>query len=301
MGDKKSTAVRVAWHLAEHDGVITTDEALALGMSGDQVHRRVACGLWVPHARSVFLSAEHRMTDAARLRIALAANGGVADRSAAAWLHGLIDDLHDEVTLSVPRSTHGVACRVPTAVRRRTFPAEDLTRVRGLPTTALPLTLLAAASELGVDDGISLMDRALQTRCVTLKELRGALERNSGAYGMRLARRILTAAEDLSESELERKFVRFLRKHGIVGWTQQVWIGGRRMDFVWPAERIVVSLHGWAFHKSHSRWETDQETTSALASQGWVPLIYTWKRLEFRPEGILRELSHTLEQRQIAA
>jgi hypothetical protein len=62
-----------------------------------------------------------------------------------------------------------------------------------------------------------------------------------------------------------------------------------------------VSLHGWAFHKSHSRWETDQETTSALASQGWVPLIYTWKRLEFRPESILRELSHTLEQRQIAA
>ncbi len=293
--------MRVAWHLAEHDGVISTDEALALGMSADQVHRRVASGLWVPHARSVFLSAEHRMTDAARVRIALAANGGVADRSSAAWLHGLTDDLPDEVTLSVPRSAHGAACLVPTSVRRRTFPHEDLTTVRGLRATALPLTLLAASSELGADEGIALMDRALQTRCVTLKELRAALERNSGTHGMRLARTILTAAEDLSESELERRFVRFLRKHGIVGWTQQVWIGGRRMDFVWPAERVVVSLHGWAFHRSHSRWETDQETTSALAALGWVPLIYTGKRLEYRPEDVLRELCHTLELRQTAA
>ncbi len=142
------------------------------------------------------------------------------------------------------------------------------------------------------------MDRALQTRKVSLHELRAALDRNSGAIGMLHARRLLAAAEDLSESELERKFVRFLRRHRITGWQQQVYVGHRRIDFVWPAERIAVSLHGWAFHHVHDRWEGDQETTNMLVGLGWLPLIFTWKRLEFEPDGVRSELCAAIELRQ---
>ena len=232
MGTQSSEAVRTAQFLADHDGVITLNQARELGLTDDQVRRRTAQGLWIPHARSVYLSAEHHMTSIGRLRVAAAAHRGVVDRTSAAWLHNLVpQDLPTPVTLSIPRSGHGAAqCAVETSIRRRTFPAEDLTLVRGVPTTALPLTILAASAELS--DGIAMMDRALQTRRVTLAELRAALDRNSGAHGMAEARRILTSAEDLSESELERKFVRFLHRRRISGWTQQEWINGRRMDFV---------------------------------------------------------------------
>ena len=267
-------------------------------MTRDQVHHRNELGLWRPQARSVFLSAEHHLTEMAGIRIAsLAHHGAIVDRTSAAWLHGLIEAAPPTVTISVPRSVRGDgACTVPTEVRRRSFPSEDLTTVRGIRTTALPLTVLAAAGEL--DDGMAVMDRALQTRRVSLRELRMALERNSGSHGMRNARRLLAGAEDLSESELERRFVRLLRKHRIRGWQQQVWLENRRLDFVWPEERIAVSLHGWAFHHDHDRWERDQETTNMLSGMGWVPLIFTWKRLEFDPDQVLRELVRALELRQ---
>ncbi|WP_026919392.1 type IV toxin-antitoxin system AbiEi family antitoxin domain-containing protein [Gordonia shandongensis] len=298
MDDERASDLRVAEHLADHDGVITTAQALTLGMTRGQIRARRRSGLWTPHARSTHLSAEHRMTDAARIRIVSSAHtGAVIDRTAAAWLHGLADRLPDEVTASVARSgSNTPRCVVPASIRRRTYPAEDISNVRGIPVTALPLTVLTAAAEL--PDGIAILDRVLQTRRVTVAELRATLDRNSGIHGLRPARPILESADSLSESELERRFVRFLRKHSITGWQQQVWLGNRRLDFAWPAEQVAVSLHGWAFHHQHDRWENDQATTSALASIGWLPLVFTWKRLEYQPDEVLAELARALDLRR---
>ncbi|WOC11360.1 hypothetical protein MP11Mi_04270 [Gordonia sp. MP11Mi] len=299
MGRQRSKAVKVAEFLADHDGVVSTDQATSLGMSRDEIYGKSSAGLWVRHAHSTFLSAEHRMSDIALIRVAALAHGGVIDRASAAWLHGLIVDLPTPVTLSVARTSHGARCTVDTTVRRRTFPTEDLATVRGVQTTALPLTVLAAAADL--DDGIAIMDRALQTRRVTLTQLRAALDRNCGAYGMAKARKLLSSAEDLSESELERKFVRFLHRHKITGWRQQVWFGDRRLDFVWPELQIAVEMHGWAFHHDHTRWERDQQTTNMLSKAGWLPLIFTWERLEFSPDDVLRELTEAIDLRQSVA
>lgn len=298
MKHPRSVQLQVAEHLADHDGVITTAQASALGMPPGQVRSRRESGLWTPHGRSTFLSAEHRMTDMARVRIVSSTHrGAVVDRTSAAFLHGLTDHLPDEVTVSVPRSgTRESTCQVAASIRRRTFPAEDLAVVKDVVTTGLPLTVLAAAAE--IDDGIAMMDRALQTKSVSLQELRAALERNAGAHGMHEARTLLAAAEDLSESELERKFVRFLHQNKISGWHQQVWIGNRRLDFAWPAEQIAVSLHGWAFHHQHDRWEADQATANSLLAIGWLPLSFTWKRLVYHPDQVLSELSQVLELRR---
>ncbi|WP_240193931.1 MULTISPECIES: type IV toxin-antitoxin system AbiEi family antitoxin domain-containing protein [unclassified Gordonia (in: high G+C Gram-positive bacteria)] len=126
--------MRAARFLADHDGVITTAQARDLGMTRGQLRARTERGLWVAHARSTFLSAEHRMTDMARVRIvANGYAGAVVDRTAAAWLHGLTKVLPDEVTLSLPRSSHVVdSCTVPASVCRRTVarPSNGM-RVRG--------------------------------------------------------------------------------------------------------------------------------------------------------------------------
>lgn len=291
--------IRVAEHLAENDGVITAERAHELGMSIDEVKNKVLVRLWIPHARGVYLSAEHRMTEMARLRIAVATHGGVVDRTAAGWLHGLIRDLPDAITLSVPQAVHGTAdCAVTTDSKRRTFPSEDVTVVAGTAVTALPLTILQAAAELDIDAAVAVMDRALQTRQVTVAELRASLDRNAGAHGMRAARIVLTAAEDDSESEAERLFVRLLKRYGITGWKQQVWIGGHRIDFVWPELGIAVAINGWAFHHEYDRWDTDLRTTNMLVAMGWYPLSFPWKRLKFEEESVMRELANAIESRQ---
>ncbi|MBB4135490.1 DUF559 domain-containing protein [Gordonia humi] len=289
----------VAEFLADRDGVISTNQARELGMSADEVYWKATSGLWSKEAKSVYLSAEHRLTDMARLRIASLARGGVVDRESAVWLHGLIDDLPSPVTVSVPRSAHGATCSVPVNVRRRTFATEDLAVVDGIETTALPLTILIGGGLLR--DGIDMVDRALLHKRVTLAQLRAAADRNAGTNGMGKARVLLASAEDESESELERMFVRFLRRRKIGGWLQQQWIGGRRIDFVWPDENIAVQLHGWAFHHAHNQWERDQQTTNMLSGIGWLPLIFTWKRLKFTPDDVEAELAGAFEVRRAAA
>ncbi|WP_062391899.1 hypothetical protein [Gordonia phthalatica] len=121
------------------------------------------------------------------------------------------------------------------AAKRRSFPSEDLTVVRGLPVVDLPLTVLQVASEHA--DGIEIMDRALHERRVHLTDLRRSLERNAGGVGMQRARMLLDAAEDPSESEAERLFARLLREYQIDGWTQQVPFCGYRLDFRGPRSR----------------------------------------------------------------
>ena len=248
-------------------------------------------------ARSIYLSAEHHLTEASRARIAVAAYDGVADRSTAAWWHGLIEELPSPVTLSVAGSTRSQE-RMGFAVeaKRRSFPSEDLTVVRGLPIVDLPLTVLQVAAER--DDGIEIMDRALQERRVHLVDLRRSLERNAGSFGMQRARMLLEAAEDPSESEAERLFVRLLREYGIDGWTQQVPFAGHRLDFAWVEEQIGVEIHGWKFHKNHRRWNRDQKKANQLALMSWLPLSFSWARLVTEPDVCMRELIEAIELRR---
>lgn len=287
----------VARHLADHDGVIARAQAVELGMSRHQIQRRIDSGLWTVEGRGAYLSAEHRLTEAARVRVAVLAHGGIADRSAAAWWHGLIDELPSPVTVSVPRSS-GVHAEVgfDIEVKRRSFPAEDLTTVRGLPVTDLPLTVLSAAAEL--KDGITIMDRALQQHRVHLIDLRRSLDRNAGSFGMQRARMLLEAAEDPSESVAERMFVKLLREHGIDGWTQQVPFCDYRLDFAWIEEQIGVEIHGWKFHKDHDRWNSDQRKANQLALMGWLPLAFSFARLTDEPDDCVRELAEAIELRR---
>ncbi|GAA4747324.1 type IV toxin-antitoxin system AbiEi family antitoxin domain-containing protein [Gordonia alkaliphila] len=83
----------VATELASHDGVITAQRAIACGLSRAQIQKRIRSGAWLRVARGVFRSAAHEYSEAALVRVAAAAHGGVADRTTAAWWHGLVDEL----------------------------------------------------------------------------------------------------------------------------------------------------------------------------------------------------------------
>lgn len=287
----------VADHLADHDGVITRSKATDLGLSRHQVQNRLDAGLWTTESQGVYLSAEHRLTEAARVRVAVAAHGGVADRSTAAWWHGLLDELPGPLTVSVPRNTRNhLQLGFDVEAKRRTFPTEDLTTVRGLPVTDLPLTVLQVAAEH--ETGIAIMDRALQERRVHLTDLRRSLERNAGSFGMHRARILLEAAEDPSESEAERLFVRLLKEYNIDGWTQQIPFCGYRLDFAWIDEQIGVEIHGWKFHKNHDRWDRDQKKANQLALMSWLPLSFSWARLVTEPDACMRELIEAIELRR---
>ncbi|ALG87032.1 hypothetical protein ACH46_18675 [Gordonia phthalatica] len=293
----ESPEVAVAHHLAANDGIITIADALNCGFTEAQVESRVKRGLWVSPARGVFLSVEHRLTEAARIRAIAAARPAVIDRLSAAWWHGFRHDHPPEVTASIPRGCKTRArCDIPADLRRRTYPSEDVVEVNGVTVTAPALSILGATAMLDDDEALNFLDRMIQKEVVTVPELTAALDRNRGIHGLGRARKLMAIAAGESEFEAERLFVKLLRQERLTGWKQQVWLCGYRYDFVFPEERIAIEIHGYSFHRWEDRQNRDLTKANAIATAGWLPLAYSWKLLNHH-----REESMTQVVRAVAA
>lgn len=284
--------------LADLDGVLTTPQALTCGLSRGQISRKVKNGSWEHYARGVYLSRQHAFTDAALVRAVVGAHRGVADRTSAAWWHGMIDALRRSLTVCVPVNSH----RPPelpheVVLLHRSLPAEDLTEERGLPVTAPALTVLGTLATLE-KDASAFLDRVLQRKLVTVADLTAALERNKGMHGLRPARDLLATLVAGAESEAERLFAELLKLHEITGWIQQYRFGGRPIDFAWPAERVSVEINGWAYHRDAERFENDNAKTAMLAAAGWITLSFTWKQLTDDPERCIAQVAAALAMRR---
>ncbi len=295
MGD-----VELSRLIADQDGVITAVQCQEHGLSAQAVHARIRSKRWAPLGRGVYLSSEHHFTDAARIRGAVALTGGTADSETALFWHGLTDVPPLPITVSVPRARHRTPRYLaPLELHRRDLLNDDTEIVRGLAVTRRPLTLLDC---VGVrPDATTLLDRSLQSVGVTVASLRSALERNAGRHGMAEARRIVEVVESDTESEAERRFANLMTAEGISGWLTQLPIGRYRADFAWLAEKLVVEVDGWAFHKDSVRFQSDHDKRNAFARQGLTVLAFTWHDVVNTPITVVDAVVDVLRDRRSAA
>lgn len=264
--------------LADQAGVISRPQALAAGLSPDAVDHRLRTRRWRPLHPRVYLAAGHRLGDEARVRAALgwAGQDAILSGAAAAWWHGVLAEAPPVVGVTVgrrrnPRPRSGVA------VRRRDVPATDVGHHRGLAVTALPLTVLEAAVELGPAGG-PLLDRALQ-RYVSFRDVQAAHRRNLGAQGSGPAGRLLGAAADRSAAATGRLLVRLLGEAGLHGWHR---VPARPAAVAFPRARVVVEVAGWA-------WHVDPEHRP-----GPTVLRLDWRDLASRPQAVIVEVRRAL-------
>lgn len=163
----------------------------------------------------------------------------------------------------------------------------DIVERKGLRVTALPLTVVEAATRRG--GGAKLMDSALQ-RHVEMPQLWRAHLRNKGRHGSPAARRLLHAAADGARSEAERLLVKLLRDNGITGWKTNYPVGGYKIDVAFPQQKVAIETDGWAFHSSQEDFQKDRERQNKLALLGWQVLRFTWLDLTEYPQRVLAEI-----------
>lgn len=285
--------MQLGWLLRRQHGVVTMAQAVEAGMSARTVRYRVTSARWQRLSRGVYFAGDQMPDDEAWLRAAVlgAGTGAAASGRAAAWWHGLVDELPRPIEVTVPRScaprrSDGVR------IRRRDLAAGDLVELRQLWTTALPLTVLEAAVLLG-GDGSALLDRALQRR-VQFPTLHRAHSRNLGRRGSRAAGDLLAAAADGAASEAERVLLALLRRHGITGWERHYWLDGHELDVAFPSARVAVEVDGWAWHMAPDRFRADRRRQNALVLAGWTILRFTWHDLTTRPDAVIAEIRTAL-------
>lgn len=271
-------------------GVISRQQALEVGLSRDQIDRRLASGTWLPLHRGVYLVAGFRRSDEARLRAASlwAGPDAVVHGASAAWWHGMLADLPDTVTLTIPPRRRRRSLPPDIVVRRRTLPSADEVVRLDVPVVSGALAVLEAAVELG-PGGAVFLDRALQ-RHVRFPELYRAYTRNLGAHGWKTATKLLVAAADRAGSAAERLMVRLLRSSRIHGWTLQHPFGPYLIDVAFPSARVAVEVDGWAWHVDVLRFQSDRRRQNALVAAGWTVLRFTWHDLTGRPAEVVAEI-----------
>ncbi len=295
---RDAPGMRLEHLLARQAGVVTLAQAVTAGVSAGTVQRWARTGGWRRLHPGVYLAGGHRLTDEARVRAAwLWASAGASDGRAAvsgptaAHWHGLLPRCPARVDITVPRRTHHRP-RQGVLLHRRDLPFPDLELDRDLMVVGRPLAVLQTA--VGLADGSTFLDRALQRKAVRFPALYRAHCRNLGRPGSAATGRLLVAAADRADSVAERLLVRLLREAGIGGWVLGHPFGPWRIDLAFPARRVAVEVDGWAWHVDPERFRNDRRKGNAITLARWDLLRFTWHDLDGAPRESIGEIVDTL-------
>ena len=217
--------------------------------------------------------------------------------NSAAWLWGLQPTLAENVEVAVPSRGHSrrgihIHCLPRLA-------AEDRAISEGLPTTAVPRTLLdraAIVSRSGLERDL---DRAARLGIFHLGAIDRLLARAGKHPGVAKLRTAIELHREPSytRSWLERRFLKLVRESGLPMPSANVFVAGFELDMYWEQARFAVELDGYEFHSSRKSFESDRRRQEELKLVGIEIMRFTAQRLADQPQDVMQRLSSFLEKR----
>lgn len=266
---------RAAGVARRQHGLVSFDQALAAGLTPDQVQVRLTGGAWELVVRGVHRIAGspptwQQRTHAAQL--AVAAAGGVASHVSAGALHGLLrPSLLPHVT--VPPSS---SARCPIAkVHRAAIHGVDVTTIDGIRATSVSRFLVDMASVYDRRSLEEVLDDAVVEGKASPESILAALDR-VGAHrrGRVLLRSVLsewTAAIEPG-SQAEMRLLRRLVEWGLPPPETQHPValpdGELRIDLAWPDAMVALEYEGIRHHAVR-RIGPDELRYQRLERVGW--------------------------------
>lgn len=116
------------------------------------------------------------------------------------------------------------------------------------------------------------------------EELRDALGRYRDERGVARLRELLDRRTfRLTDSELERRFLRIVDDAGLPVPLTGRWLSGFRVDFHWPDLGLVVETDGLRYHRTPAQQARDRLRDQAHLAAGLTPLRFTHRQVRFEP------------------
>jgi very-short-patch-repair endonuclease len=94
----------------------------------------------------------------------------------------------------------------------------------------------------------------------------------------------------MTDSELERRFLRLVRRIGASVPQTGVRLAGHRVDFHWRDLGLVVETDGLAFHRTPTQQARDRRPDQDLIGAGLTLLRFTHAQVWHEPETVARTL-----------
>jgi very-short-patch-repair endonuclease len=282
--------------LAEvQSGVVGYRQLRSLGVSRPWIGRRVEMGWLIPILHGVYAVGHRpRLLRGWHQAALLAAGGRSALSNRSAGAHWGMTKAPGRPHVIAPRSADGIKGIV--VHRPRALADDDIVENQGLRVASPARVLLDLAGE-----GASrrALERALDQAEINelhlpVAELLPRCTRRRGAAKLRATLEWHSAGSTITESEAEEAFLAIVDRSGLARPVPQARVAGRRRDFVWPRERVVVEVDSRRFHGTDRGFEVDRLRGNEATLAGWTHLRFTRRRVVHRGKDVERDLIRAL-------
>jgi very-short-patch-repair endonuclease len=285
----RSVDEAIAQLASRSGGAVDRAQLRALGLGRGAIRHRLEIGRLRPLHHGVYAVGHDALPPRGRLVAGLlvAGPGAALSHRTAAGLWKLTPSLPQFVeittTTAAPRSRPSLIFHQTKELHAR--------RRHDLPVTTPIRTLRDLAATLPYDDVERACSEALVLRLTTAQEL--ACQSGPGAA---VLARIAGAGVAPTRSELERAFLRAIRKAGLPDPEVNYRIGRYVVDFAWPEQRVVVETDGERFHGHAAAIRRDHARDAELQRLGWVVLRFTWPEVKTEPAFVAARVARLLSR-----
>lgn len=296
----RQSAGKSVWEFAARQhGVVEWEQLRGLGLSGGAIRHRVERGRLHPVARGVYAVGRPSLDRHGEWMAAVLSSGSTAVLShwsaAALWGFGTERGRVDISVLSHShRENPGIRMH-----RRPSLRESDLSECNGIPVTSPIRALIDIAAYLNPASIERAVNEADRLDLVHLEDLRTALDSYRGQRGVARLRKVLDRATfRLTDSELERRFLRLVADVGLTPPLTRRYVNGFRVDFYWPDLRFVVETDGLRYHRTPAQQARDRLRDQAHTVAGLTPLRFTHAQVRFEAvyvRSTLSEVARRLE------
>jgi hypothetical protein len=271
---------RVDCYSRKQEGVITLDQARAVGMSDRQTRGMVERGEWRHPYRRVFIDNSAPVTALQPVIAAFFAVRGLASHRLALWLWALTTARAPEAlefTVSRQRSS-----RVPGLVIHRVNRMPQAF-YKGVVAVTSPMRGLLDTSAVAPGIVPDAMINGFSAKLFTPNALEAEIARASangkpGINAMRAALKELGIGR-YTPSQLERRARQLFRACGLPPPQVEVRFGNDgeyRIDFYWPEADLMIEVDGWSIHATPLARRRDfRKQNRIVIGNHWI-LRYDW-------------------------
>lgn len=175
----------------------------------------------------------------------------------------------------------------------------DRLLVEGVPTTAVPRTLLDLAAAVKFEQLERLVERAEEGGLFDLRPVEDLLARTVGHHGHGRLRRAISlyTPSSFTRSGLEKRWLELVIEAGLPQPRTNFVEQGFELDCYWPEYRFAVELDVFETHGTRAAFERDRKRQEDLLLVGIAMTRVTGPRLECEPDEVIERVRRLLSAR----
>jgi very-short-patch-repair endonuclease len=222
--------------------------------------------------------------------------GAVLSHRTASRLWSIGTEEGDEIEISVPIARRPRMAGV-VVHRRARLGTRDTTTYQRLPVTSPTRTLIDLATFLTRNALEEAVIEADKRDLIRADALRHALGSHAGEPGTGVLRELLDRRSFvLTDSQLERRFLRIVEQAGLPTPMTQHHLDGFRVDFFWPELKLVVETDGLRYHRTAAQQTADRRRDQAHVAAGRTALRFSHAQVAFEPQEVQITLRRVAER-----